>query len=285
MWDMAFSIRWGLGLALGGLWAAGCGNGDDLDPVADERTLPAEPVQVRPVQPGPVDDDNPPIGNPPIGQGGEGGGPSDEPLGDPDACRTPRGVSGSPRTLEQAIILMNSLPRPTSLACFLQALERPLSVYMTSSNASLQPSPEPRSPRLFVVNEPMVMSIVFDGPAQIALELGLRTTPTRSIKTEILFPITTDVNYDNFFAHVARGNRTVCADCHTGEVVTVSPELPIDVFESDIFAPFEPLEVDVPTLRAEHMACDEEVEPARCLLLSAIFDYGDVVAAPNGIMF
>jgi hypothetical protein len=156
---------------------------------------------------------------------------------------------------------------------------------MTSSGASLQPSPGARSPRLFVVNEPLVMSIVFDGPAQIALELGLRTTPTRSIKTEIHFPIVTDVNYDNFFAAVSRGNRTVCADCHTAEVVTVSPALPIEVFESDIFPPFEGMEVDVPALRAEHMACDEEAEPARCLLLSAVLDYGDVVDAPNGIMF
>jgi hypothetical protein len=284
MWDMAFSIRGGVGLALGGLLAAGCGNGDDLDP-AVASPLPDAPVEIRPVRPvtAPPVQEEPGVGEEPVG--GDGSEGPDEGLGDPDACRTPRGVSGSPRSLEQAIILMNSLPRPTSLACFLQALERPMSVYMTSSGFSLQPSPEARSPRTFIVNEPLVMSIVFDGRAKIALELGLRTTESRSIKTEIHFPIETDVNYDNFFSVVSRGESTVCADCHTGEVQTLSPELPIDVFESDIIRPFDELEVDVPTMLAERESCDEAVEPERCLLLSAFFDYGEVRRAPNGFMF
>jgi hypothetical protein len=286
MSDMAFFIRRGASLALGGLLAAGCGNGDDLDPAAS--TLPEAPVEVRPAPPPEVvPDEEPDDVEPPIGAGGTGQGPEEEEeLGDPDACRTPNGVSGSPRTLEQAIILMNSLPRPTTLACFVQALERPLSVYMTSSSFSLQPAPGARSPRIFIVNEPLVMSIVLDGPAAAALEFGLRTSAIRSIKTEMIFPLTTDVNYDNFFSEVAQGpDSTKCSACHTGEVVTLSEALPIEVFESDIIRPFEGMEVDVPSLRAEHTSCNEAEEPERCLLLSAFFDYGDVVAAPNGFMF
>ncbi len=82
-----------------------------------------------------------------------------------------------------------------------------------------------------------------------------------------------------------KGESTRCAACHTGEVQTFTSALPIDVFESDIIEPFSMMEVDVPSLRAERMGCDAAAEPARCELLGALFDYGDVTAAPNGIMF
>src|SRR6185436_10338181 len=51
-------------------------------------------------------------------------------------CKPATGVSGSPRTISEAIILINTLPRPTTLACFLEALDRPLSLYMTMSTSS-----------------------------------------------------------------------------------------------------------------------------------------------------
>jgi hypothetical protein len=180
---------------------------------------------------------------------------------------------------------MNSLPKPTSLACFIQALSRPLDVYLTSSNQSLQPSPGARSPRTFIVFEPLVMSIVFEGDAHIALELGYRTTPTRSIKTEILFPLERDVTYANFFDEIQVGEATRCGACHTSEVQTLTDAFPVDVFESDILEPFAPSEVGVESLRSERMSCDPAVEPERCQLLSAFFDFGTVRAAPQGIMF
>jgi hypothetical protein len=180
---------------------------------------------------------------------------------------------------------MNSLPRPTSLACFLQALDRPLTLYMTSSSLSLQPAPGARSPRTFIVNEPLVMSVVFDGPARIALELGYRTAPTRSIKTEILFPIERDVTYGNFFEEVLEGSATRCSACHTGEVQTVSPAFPVDVFESEVIPPYTMFEVGLDALRTERQSCNPAIEPERCAMLSAIFDFGEVVPAPNGISF
>jgi hypothetical protein len=184
------------------------------------------------------------------------------------------------------MILMNSLPKPVSLACFLQALTRPLSLYMTSSTRSLQPAPGARSPRTFIVYEPLVLSIVLDGPARIALELGYRTSPARSVKTELLFPLETDVTLDNVFDDVRAGSLTKCGNCHTAEVITSHPDLPqIDVFESDIIPPFEIYEVELDALRAERASCNFAEEPERCALLSALFDHGEVVAAPRGITF
>jgi hypothetical protein len=287
---MALSLGHGRSLMLA-LMAAACGNGDDLDPNATDGSLP-EPVEVRPARPYPV-----PAGGG-VAAGGGAAAPTppeptdddedetDDPVaGDPNVCRTPNGVSGRPTTLGEAIILMNSLPRPTSLDCFLQALERPLSLYMTSSSLSLQPAPGARSPRTFIVNEPLVMSIVLDGPARIALELGYRTSATRSIKTEILFPIERDVTYGNFFEEVLEGAATRCSACHTAEVQMVSPAFPVDVFESDVIPPYDMFEVDLEALRTEHQSCNATIEPERCSMLSAIFDFGEVVPAPQGISF
>jgi hypothetical protein len=281
-------MRRGGALVLGTLLSAACGNGDDLDDGAGADFSPIEiqPAIERPDETGgaagagggdDTDGENEPIV----------GGPAPQPpVTDPNVCATPLGVSGTPRTLSEAMILMNSLPKPVSLACFLQSLSRPLDVYLTSSNQSLQPSPGPRSPRAFIVFEPLVMSIVFEGDAHIALELGYRTTPTRSIKTEMLFPLETDVTYANFFDEVQVGEATRCGACHTSEVQALMTDaFPVDVFESDILEPFDTFEVDVESLRSERMSCDPAAEPERCELLAAFFDFGPVRAAPQGIMF
>ena len=282
---MASLIPRGGALVLGTLLSAACGNGDDLGSGNSGDGAAFPPIEIQPALERP---------DPPSGGGDtdddEVAGPDvvpdpAQPSSDPNVCVTPVGVSGTPRTLSEAMILMNSLPKPTSLACFLQALSRPLSVYLTSSDQSLQPSPGPRSPRTFIVFEPLVLSIVFEGEAHVALELGYRTTPTRSIKTEILFPLERDVTYANFFDEVQVGEATRCGACHTSEVQALTDDFPVDVFESDILEPFDSYEVDVESLRSERMSCDPAAEPERCELLSAFFDFGTVRAAPQGIMF
>jgi hypothetical protein len=293
---MAQSARLGGCLVLGALLSAACGDGDDLNRNARlAGTFP--PVDIGPAQvtPSRVGDED--VGDevvsPPDSRGDDptpGGDDEDDddpaPVPDPDVCVTPDGVSGSPRTLSQALRLMNSLPKPTSLPCFLQALSRPLEVYMTRSDDSLQPSPGARSPRTFIVFEPLVMSIVFEGDAHIALELGYRTETRRSIKTEIAFPLRTDVTSANLFDRVLQGGEaTRCGNCHTGEVQTLNADLPVTVFESDILEPFAFEEVDIASMRGERESCDPSLEPARCALLSAFFDFGTVEPAPGGIMF
>jgi len=90
----------------------------------------------------------------------------------PSRCLPPAGVSGSPRNVEQAVLLMNSLPRPTTLECFIESLDRPLELYLTSSNLSLQPADGARSPRTFIVQGALVLSVVGNREFSSLLEIG-----------------------------------------------------------------------------------------------------------------
>jgi hypothetical protein len=256
------------------------------DPVSPAPVSPGDADQAGPEEPGamvPVTPGAPPVLAPQLPPEPE---PTDEPAGT-STCRTAIGVSGAPRNLPEAITLLNTLPRPTTLACFLSALERPLQLYLTRSNQSLQPSPGARSPRVFVVNKPLLMSIVLEGEASITLQLGYQTTDTRSIKTELVFPLQRDVSSTNLFDEVKdqASGTTRCANCHAAEVEFFDPELQANVFESDLLPPLEVDEVDLESVRAENERCDATQEPERCALLSALFDHGLVMPAPNGISF
>jgi hypothetical protein len=192
-------------------------------------------------------------------------------------CKPATGVSGSPKTISEAIILINTLPKPTSLECFLQALDRPLSLYMTSSDQSLQPAPGPRSPRTFILRDNLELSIVFEGMASNTLEFGFRPEISRSIKAEILFPITRDVSESTLFDRIVQTPRTTkCGNCHVDEGKEDYPGFPNGVYASDVNAPYETYEVKVDALKAEASSCDKTAEPYRCGLLSALFDHGDV---------
>jgi hypothetical protein len=172
--------------------------------------------------------------------------------------------------------LMNRLPKPTTLACFLESLDRPLSVFLTSSAESLQPSTGPSSPRAFIINGPLVMTVVPDGAARNTLELGYRTTEDRSIKTEILFPLQEEVSHARAFDRVLENELTVCGRCHVAEIHTDFESFPEGVFESNIIVPSPIFEVRVEQMLPEVANCDREGEPDRCRILSSIFDHGDV---------
>jgi hypothetical protein len=197
-------------------------------------------------------------------------------------CTTPSGVSGAPETLPDVIALLNALPRPLTLPCFIESLERPLSLYFTSSQRSLQPAPEPRSPRTFVLRGAMEFSVVLGGDARYTLEVGYRPSPLRSIKTEFRFPIYDEVTPENYFDEIEMGKTTRCAACHTGEVVADFDGFPDGVYESDVFDPFSLNDVSLDTMVSEAALCKIDVEPDRCALLQALFNGGEVQAGQLG---
>ncbi len=179
------------------------------------------------------------------------------------------------RTVGDAVDLINSLPKPTTLAAFIAALPRPLRVYATASPFSAQPSIDPSNPRTFLVFDQLAMSIV---PTSNLLEFGFRTAPGRSIKAEIEFPVRVPVTQQTVFEQILVGqSQTSCNPCH-------GPERRIDdafftegAWESSALPPFIGYEVAAEVLHSEAMTCDEQAEVQRCAVLRAIFDGGPVV--------
>lgn len=275
--------RWASAAAC--LLGLGCGGSEADDSLFEPAPLPPEPV----VAPPPPEGDNQPedmtaVTPPPEQMPGTTPTvtpemPAAEEMVDPDApCRPANGVIGRPSTISEAIILLNTLPKPVTLACFLEALDRPLTLYMTKSNDSLQPAPDEFSPRTFILNGDLEMSIVFGGTASNTLEFGYRPVLARSIKAEIAFPLTRDVSERSLFERVQVTERTTkCGACHVGEAHEDFPGFPLGVFASDIIEPFEMEEVSIDAMKAQAASCDPVADEYRCGLLSALFDQGEVV--------
>ena len=195
---------------------------------------------------------------------------------EPAPCAAPPGVSGSPRNFEAAVALMNALPKPTSLPCFLQSLERPLELYLTRSELSLQPADGADRPRTFIVLGELVLSVVTNEKFISRLELGYRTAPGRSVKGEVAFPLARAVTAADITERIRIGNVSICGGCHGAETRPTDPFFPDGAFESAIAVPLSPYEVELQALRAEAASCDRTQDPERCAQLSAIFDHGEV---------
>lgn len=193
----------------------------------------------------------------------------------PTACAAETTVTGSPRSIGEAVEFINALPRPVTLECFLERLERPLAVAATSSIISLQPAAGDHSPRLFFFNGDLVMSIAVGGDHGFyLLEFGEHVTPTDTIKAELEFPITEEVPLSAPFERVYNGeDGTGCAICHRGE--TAVPNYP-GAFASDALRFPDLDEVKLSALRGEHERCDPSLQPERCARLRALFSHGEV---------
>ena len=201
--------------------------------------------------------------------------PADEPPEPEKTCVPPRPELGRPRDVAQLVELIDALPRPVTIACVLESLERPLRIHATSSAFSAQPADGARSPRVFVFFEPLILSIVPDGDAAHLLEMSVVEEDLRSLKGEIPFPIVGELPEDEAFTHVLyREGATTCGFCHAAE--RPSAELGAPAFVSGVLRPPERERVPLEALRGEHDACDPDAEPDRCAILDGLFGWGEV---------
>jgi hypothetical protein len=198
------------------------------------------------------------------------------PLG-PAGCALPKGLANAPQTIEAAIEMMNALPKPASLACFVRSLARPLEVYATSSEFSAQPAVGERSPRVFLFfGNALILSVAPEGLGRDMLELAYLTSASRSVKAEIPFPLQQDMTTDKIVEQLARGEQgSVCRLCHASEYPAGDAFYP-GALESDALRPIPAYDVSLEQLTAERIACDPEQEPERCDMLSALLDHGEV---------
>jgi len=232
-----------------------------------------------------------------VGGACDGGADQDDPAlrtyaADLSCPPLPAGVSGSPSTIADAIGLANALfaQRPQqalSIDCVLERLDRPMTVLGVRSVFSLQPAIGERSPRIFIFSGGLVMSVVPEGGGSPFLELAEYTSPLRSIKAQMVFPMTAPLSPTFPYDSILLTSGTICGACHTNEVP--APQVTgTQAFESDVYQPFPQQLVPLPYLTDQTSRCDPRQEPDRCAMLHALFANGAVTGgafASNAAFF
>jgi hypothetical protein len=260
--------------------------------VGDEVLEPSEIVEIPPAAPGATEVVPPSFGSvdaspPPDSSdlGSADAGPSDTapvasaepPPPEIARCQAPEGVSNAPRSILQAINLVNALPKPVTLSCFLESLARPMLAYATEGIISAQPAVGARSPRVFLYYDPLILSVAPDGAGRHLVEFGELVSPTRSLKGEIEFPVEAELAPEAAFERLMfTDERTVCSICHAEEETTPLLDF-TGAYVSRALRPSPDERVPLANVAIEAQLCDPELEPERCATLHALFDGGDVL--------
>lgn len=200
-------------------------------------------------------------------------------------CRVPQGMSAAPGSIAEAVALINALPKPVTLPCFLEALQRPLALHATVSIFSAQPAEGRRSPRIFIFYPGLILSVVPAGIGAHLLEFGELRPGDRTLKAELELPIERALDEAAPYERVYYdGTITTCGFCHQGEQLDESIASPL-AFVSPALRPREGLRVPLDELALEAEACasgagagigegapDAGSERERCAMLRALFD-------------
>ena len=198
-------------------------------------------------------------------------------------CSAPQGVSSAPKTIEQAVTLLNSLPQPVSVACFVQSLSRPLYFNATYSSASVQPAIGVENPRIFIFSGPLIMAIALEGTGKNLIEFSVVKTAGYSLKGELEFPIFSDLSLSAPYTRVASGGGSKCVGCHAGEFRDFSIGF-TTAYISQVVAPFGAFNVTKSQIDSERLNCGNSMT-SRCQILRAFVDHGPIieVAFPSDI--
>lgn len=182
--------------------------------------------------------------------------------------------SGAVNTIFGAVDRLNALPLPVSAPCFVASLPRPLEVVATLSPISAQPGAGRRSPRVFLLNPGLVVSVAHEGAGARLIEFAEWTEAKRTLKGELEVPIGSRLTHMAPLEHIQRPTGvTTCGVCHRNE----SAHPAIDGgFVSEAYRPDPTTNVPLTEVAALHDACDEADTSDRCLLLHALFDFGEL---------
>lgn len=174
----------------------------------------------------------------------------------------------TPSTIAEMVTHLNSLPLPVDLPCLLSSLGRPLHVELTDNPISAQPADGPDSPRVFVFNGALTLSLVPSGPGSGVVEFGEDVGQSLSLKGEIEIPITETLSLDAPFTRIEHDDYgTVCAVCHIDQEPHLSGGM-----ASVAIRPTVRSLVPVADLRAVANACAPDTRHGRCGVLVALFD-------------
>lgn len=186
-------------------------------------------------------------------------------------CGAVPGTS-EPKSIDEVVQVINALPKPLSISCFLASLKRPMKVFAVDNVFSAQPSGGRDAPRIFVFSQNLVISVVPRGPGKDLVEFSEVINSTDSVKGEIAFPVTSQLPVSAPYSRILDGqlNATQCRVCHTSEVtynkITTGP-----AFASKILFPDGLSRIPQPTLKYYSLNCNLETDRFRCEMLRTIF--------------
>lgn len=181
-----------------------------------------------------------------------------------DAIRTPTSI-------DQVVTLINSLPKPLTIDCFIKSLKRPLKVYSVNSNSSVQPAYDSTNPRIFIIIKNLAIAVVPKGSGRLLVEMSEKVSGNSSTKGELIFPIETNISVDAPYSRVMEGGfGTSCRVCHSNEGRYVNSVSKL-AYQSNVITPLDSVRVDTPTMKAQAMFCNSKTDPYRCQMLRAIF--------------
>lgn len=189
-----------------------------------------------------------------------------------------------PRTIDQAVNLIQALPKPLTIDCFIKALKKPLQIYAVDNAFSAQPSAGPDSPRIFMINGNLILSVVPAGTGRRLLELAQRVSPTASIKGEIMFPVDGALSANTPYNRILDpgGFGTSCRVCHSNEGRDTSIKAG-EAYASSVLRPESSKRVTQTYLKSQALSCNSQKDPYRCQMLQSIFVDGqaqDALAFP-----
>jgi hypothetical protein len=189
-------------------------------------------------------------------------------------CEKPSFEVTLPLTIDETTTLINQLPKPLTLECFLYYLPRPLSVHATTSNFSAQPSDSPENPRIFIVNpgtQIFLMSVVPTGLGKYLLEMSQFQSQTTSVKAELAFPVTGTLAAATPYSNILEvGGGTSCKFCHQNEM-GASGSWGGSAFVSEVLRPDTARRVSLSEMTKKAKTCDKNSDPYRCAILNSIY--------------
>ena len=194
---------------------------------------------------------------------------------EPRRCAPGPNTTGAPRNIEQVVDLINSLPKPVTVACFVESLDAPLKIYASNSVASLQRSSGPQDPRWFIFSLPLIMSVTSDGSGANLLEMGvLKPGNRRALLGELRMPIQTQIKYALPYDRILEDVGTSCGFfCHQNE--ERDPSIPFaTAFVSKSIRASADSEVTLDSLRGVLSRCKSPSASPRCELLNALLVTG-----------
>jgi len=189
-----------------------------------------------------------------------------------DNCTQVHESFRNPTTFEGVVTLINKLPKPVTVNCFLYNYDHPLNIFAVDNELSAQPSGGPNNPRIFIIKDDFTVSVVPTGSGKDNIEFSKIITDEKSVKGDLHFPIQQSIVYDDIFSGIVNetNDGTVCRLCHGQE----SPYLGLS-YSSNIIAPDETLRITKEDLNDEIKKCRTETT-SRCAMINYIYSAGEV---------